>query len=251
MDAKRKAFIDRHSCWIDFLNQQDKPEIYKQIIHNYDFTGDGVTITKQVIDLTVMTPAFKEFQVEKHLLDPDLVEGCDFKFVCEQEFIISCSNFMYENLKAISREERKTLETIGKFGIYEANTLLSQCYPFISSSGVVPISAPYIHPQVHRLSYIDTLAKYIYFFCEYITQVLDGGLKDKAKLGIYKVGVCPYQRRKEKECGKVYVGKKYDQAACDEHARKWRMVNCKRKKVGGFKKKVENSNGGGYNFIAV
>lgn len=185
MDVKRKAFIDRHQGWIDFLNNRDKlPE-------------------KKTIDFAWKTP---------------------------EDLIIACADFMYENLRCITRGYFPSICPIKDFGLTEVNAILKKEVIFANEKGL----CEEIHDS--NLSIFPTLALYLKNFLSYIHEILDGGLRDKAKLGIYKVGVCPYAKKNKPECGVVFVGKKWDQDACDEHAYKWHALKGKRKER--LKKKV-------------
>jgi hypothetical protein len=236
MDVKRKAFIDRH-YWIELLNAREKLVKQPNPHVNHEFQKDGKVIKTGVTDLTIMTKTLEKWQLQYSIYkrnskgESELLLG--LRFVNEFELEMALLNFMYKNLKAISRGESKELLDFNDFGRYEANALLSMvtlgvCF----GKNATPEDGVFYYSyagEISTESYLPTLARYLHRFLEYIRNVLDDSLKDKVKLGVYKIGVCPYQRRKEKECGKVYIGWQYNQVACVPHAHKWQVINSKRK----------------------
>ena len=140
------------------------------------------------------------------------------------------ADWMYENLKSISRGDRKELVDVGKFGKKESDAMLQTIK--INSPFIVPSNSQVIFYDYNEkdFSYIPTLTRYLHRFVEYIDQALDG-LKGKAKAGIFKVGVCEYKRIKDKnECGIVFLGVREKQGACEKHLPRWRFLKCTHKK---------------------
>lgn len=221
----RDAFIMYHNDWIFFLNNKETLQSEDEII--YQLFLDGKIIEKTTLNLTQISKDLEEWQSKAKQ-----------KFKNEKELLLACHDFMFENLKAISRNESNELKQVEKFGVEEATTLINTYNFFISFTNL----------QWHNISYyyyfgksgksiIPILASHLHRFLGYINEVLNGGLKNKAKLGIFKIGVCPYCHKNKPECGKVFVGKKYDQQACEEHTRKWQVMKRDRKKSTSFLKK--------------
>jgi hypothetical protein len=223
----RTAFWIKHHAWIDFLNDREK--------------YFALSLTKQESESEKIL--FDSWQY-RHGLTVSEYDKIDHstvtmvKWASLSEFIKAFAIWMYENLRNISRENWKEIRDVGAFTIKEVNILLSMLQFKIGNDGKVFVDWETPRSDVVEIFKIQVLARYAYkFSVEYIQEVINGGLKSKAKLGVFKVGVCPYQKRKNPECGRVFVATKYNGEACKEHARKWVAILRNRKKITVFKKK--------------
>ncbi len=199
----REAFYLQNKCWIEFLNDREGLEKLDDTDLN---ETEGKTFSYEAT-----------FQVNNNLLETDGT----LKYPSLRAFAIACYDFIRENLKAISRGERNEIETIGKFGLKEVlalNTLLEVIE--IDKKGK-KIKKP------KEFSYFHELAEKMDKFLSYIGEAIEG-LEDKAKLGIFKVGVCPYHWKNKPECGLVFVGRAWNSEACETHAKKWVLMRIRR-----------------------
>ena len=228
MDAKRDAFLLENEDWIKFLNDRETWKDKKEI---------AITSKDVILLDDEENAALKSWNREnRDLLQPHK-PGRPEKYLTHRELIICCANFMYENLKNISHGIQDQLEIVDSFGIDDATAILNGTKMIVTSTGIY---WDYQKPIIYKIpnynyslrSYLPKLAEHLHPFLEYIHIVIKQGLKDKAKLGIYKIGVCPYKKLKDKsECGLVFVGKKWDQQAFEAHAQKWQTMKHKRQKA--------------------
>ena len=128
-------------------------------------------------------------------------------------------NWMYTNLKKISKGEWNEIHEIDSFGEKDIFILFKDVVRFNLNMGL----------------FIDWnsetfMVRNIHFFLQYIQEFQNGGLKGKAKLGVCKVGVCPYQTRKNPEGGRVFVCAQLNSKACPEHSKKWSAMLRDRRK---------------------
>lgn len=240
MDAKRKAFIEKHGFWIELLNKRKQIEQGKSCIITKTTMKKGELDHTSQLDISIPSEYFKDWQYKHFILDGQtslengvLKRNIDLlsskpKFSCEREFELALAEWMYENLRAVSRGDSEGLILeVGKIGYHEIDSLLGVIHlgvPFWETKDII-----YYDYQNTDLSYLPELAHQMHIFLEYLRDVLHG-LQGKAVLGIYKVGVCPYRKLKDKnECGNVFVGSQWNSGACEEHEKKWQAMKHRRK----------------------
>lgn len=230
MNAKRDAFVLEHQPWIDFLNQREEWKEKNTVEYHWK-SLDGKKSEDDIIDLTILTQALQKWQRQNYLTIPldGGIHGNTWKFKSEKQLIMACAEFMYRNLRIISRGEGRGLEYTDQFTAADAMALLSNISLVALPSGIYYDYSKWWDADYNLNSYLPRLSEKFHGFMQYITHLIHG-LRGRVELGIYKIGVCPYQRRKETECGKVFVGKKYDQAACEEHAKRWQYLKTQRNK---------------------
>ncbi len=216
----RDNFLRKNHGWIELLGRfHNDPEL-KTL--NMEFNELVIDLDKiKNIGKTPFKPQAKEIKCS------------------ERAFAALTAKWMYENLKIVTRGGNRLIE-IENFGVDEvnfllsfANFLLSFASPSVRKQFVLDRETGGVLAIAHRIeaSYIPGLAQDFYQFMTYIDGILQGGLKNKAKLGIYKVGVCPYKKlRDEKECGKIFIGQTWQQNGCKEHTEKIKNLRNNRRK---------------------
>jgi hypothetical protein len=232
----RTSFLLQNRCWINFLNAREetkKPENSNSVHYVWRNITTNEIDHETILDLTKMTKALQDWQAGNRIftnVEPNhICETSHWKYNCEKDLIIAVGDWMFENLKAISRDTAKCLFDIPSFGLKEATALLKKATMIIAPD---QICYDYDYYDNSDETYIPTLARYVHKFCMYIARLIEikkNGYKQWTKEKFFKVGVCPYQRRKEPECGKVFVGWQREQDACKEHVKLWKVLKCRRK----------------------
>lgn len=220
MDAKRIAFIEQNKCWIDFLNDYNSGVLRRckeETLVEKRLSGEIVSQNK--INLLVVSDRLAEIQKKIH---PDK------RFASEKEFITAIAEWMYENLKRIGDGATELIYT-EKVNTMLLETLLNQIR--VSLINYKHGGYDYGFGNFGTNSKVPYITKCLHLFVNYTLEAI-AGLGEKAKLGIYKVGVCPYHKLKDKKpCGVVFVGEKLDQKACKKHANVWRVLTVQRAKL--------------------
>lgn len=139
-----------------------------------------------------------------------------------QEFLLAMARWMYENLKAISRGGKPELIDIEGFGTKQANKVLSLLQPVTlhkieNDKFIFYDNWSFGSGDAESKQTMIFLANMLLSYITYLEKYCNG-------TSYYKVAVCPFQRRKEKECGVVFVAKKKDSDACQKHASLWRVL---------------------------
>lgn len=195
----RDAFIIKHQRWIDMLNEW----------------REG----KKIPTDPKMESRFQQWQLQNNLLLLPVN-----KYKDQDEFIQAWLEWMYENLKSVSRGSAGELLDVGKFGKREIQAIFSNAKTVIDFS----LSNVDVYVPDSEETFIPSIARYTKNYLSYMRELILG-LRGMAKFGILKVGVCPYQRRREIECGKVFVGDRWNSEACKEHSELWKKKKYYRK----------------------
>ncbi len=195
----RQEFELANQGWINFLNCD---------IEKIEFKG--------------MTEYFDGLQNENCLFISDIGEnhkGVLPKYEDEKDFIKEAHRFMYENLKKISKGQSKKLQEFGKFGLKEVRALIN----------LIKILYVDEYANIFKDKYADsedtiiyTLARIIDGFLSYIGSFLK-------KENKFFVSVCPYHRKKNQECGIIFVARGKNTEACEQHRKAWGYMKYNRK----------------------
>lgn len=199
---KPKAiFILKNEIWIDFLNvnQEDLQNTFSQ----------------------ELTSTLAEWQ-----------KKYNFNYKSEIDLALSCQAFIRENLKLLSREdpkEFKVFKEVQSFGEEVVNALLQRItiklnLPFFIE-GILHYDFNNFHnSEEHFTDYennrINLLTSILHTFIIYAEDVINC-------INPYRVGICQYQKRKEPECGRIFVGGKRTEA-CSKHERLWAAMKIRR-----------------------
>lgn len=228
MDAKRIAFIEQNKCWIDFLNDYNSGELEKNDEETLtEKRVNGEIIKQNKLNLLMISSKLKEIQ---KAINPDK------RFSSEKEFILAIAGWMYENINLAFSHDKKDFEYKNKVDWMLIETLLNQ----IKVSFINQTANGGFDYDFGIDSKIPYVTRYLHVYLDYM-QKLQAGVEDCAKIGIYKVGVCPHHKLKDKKpCGMVFICEKHDQRACKKHAKIWQVLKAQRAKLAkiakGYKK---------------
>lgn len=226
----REMFFLRHHGWIDFLNDRenlkklDKTNLVKSAEKGIIFSDEASWQKRN--DITEPDPDYDGMSKK-------------IKFVSQRELVTAIYDFMYENLKAISRGQKNELSTIGKFGIKEAFLLFDFLETGLDDKANIfyqPKELIYKNKKGECSTPMFDIAMFMVKYLEYIRDLLKYGVNPK--IGVFMIGVCPYHKLKDKKkCGKVFIGGKLSTKACEKHANIWKVMMIQRAKLG---KIIEN-----------
>lgn len=210
----RVGFYLHHKCWIEFLN--NRSDLDQDKIGN--------------LNLNELSKPLEEWQIDYGIfvkIQDKNGSGVIIKFESERDFLTACYNFMYENLKAISRGESNELKKIGVFELKEVNSMLDIVSRVSDKKATINFDFPYLEQST-----IYEMSRKLARFLEYINDCLSGK-------PIYKIGICPYHRKNKPECGKVFVAKQWNSDACETHAKLWATLRIRRQRAKEMNDKIK------------
>lgn len=201
-NKRRLRFIEKHQEWIYFLNNLEAIIAEKTATNEAGINEAGI----EVMNWEDKHRGYFDFI---NMWRPDLLMRAVYAF-------------MYENLKAISRKERNCLRKIDN-----ADDRLVFCFlDELPEYRIIEKSTKHFeNAQIKHETIILYLARMLDSFLDYVHEAIE----DKAE---YRIAVCCFQRRKESECGKVFIGGKITSESCPEHERKWSRIKADRKRRG-------------------
>jgi hypothetical protein len=250
-DSPRGHFLRKNIGWIQLLkNRQKISRSQKKISYIFVYTHDeagpiegiGPTeisnIQEKKININKSTETLEKWQTENAIFHKDTLL---FKYKTEKELILAAADWMFENLKAMTRGESSNFFDVPSFGIKEANALLNQIW-FDVTGIKFSLKDNKAFKKVGVLSSIGWLTGRVSDFVDYAStfwKLEKIGKKGFSGAGFFKVAVCPYHRLHEPECGRVSIrfGRGPSGDACPAHARKQTFKKAKKKRMESLQKK--------------
>ncbi len=210
LSPTRNLVISQNMGWVELLEKKINNSLPKNI--EISVNGNHCHIDLEAIQEKNISLVTGLKKCSKCTLEFEFKE---IPFTSEYELMLAQTDFMLENLKKITREEETEIKPIGKFNHDLIKTLLSiEIKDFFQNW----------NPHNYFNSYIPFLIEYFQAYIEYINYILEA-LKNKETKGLYKIGICPYHKLKDKkECGKIFMGWQWKQEACTEHLKKWHSI---------------------------
>jgi hypothetical protein len=256
MNPKRAEFIANNRSWIDFLNWQPGVTNVTPIEENINLPMIAKYFSSEELEF-MESETRKEYQIWNQstfdifvfpgaVLKSDhlemlkqmkfyatlrrktktLADFFDNKFASELELLYEIRKWMRQNLKAVGNG-KKALCFNETFLLEDFQKIFRQMYVGINPDSTKHKELIFFETISSNQSIITVFPGFLLPFVKYLGIAMRDEIKNSKVF--FKVGICPYQKRKEKECGLVYVGEKWDQQACKEHCHKWHALNGKRK----------------------
>lgn len=174
----KRESSEQNQIWVDFLNSKEQLE----------------NMADEKLDENDFFMLWQRENLHRKIWDS------------HKDLLLATHEFMYDNLKLISRGKISFIEEKPLFGMEKANIIMQNYNAYYTSKG-----KKLYMPKSISVPSLFFLFNLLPPFFDYIHKILEGS---KLK---YTIGICPYQKKKSpKECGFVFIGN-YNQKACESH----------------------------------